>query len=42
VLKDEGEIEFSAPHPQQAPPEKEPIPVERLHEAQEEEPSDAA
>src|SRR6187401_1605603 len=30
VLKDEGEIEFDAPHPQQAPPEKESIPVEPL------------
>jgi N utilization substance protein A len=33
VLKDEGEIEFDAPHPQQAPPEKESIPVEPLDEA---------
>ncbi len=32
VLKDEGEIEFDAPHPQQAPPEKETIPVEPLDE----------
>jgi transcription termination/antitermination protein NusA len=36
VLKDEGEIEFDAPHPQQAPPEKDPIPVEPLGEAAEE------
>ncbi len=34
VLKDEGEIEFGAPHPQQAPPEKESIPVEPLDEAE--------
>jgi hypothetical protein len=33
VLKDEGEIEFDAPHPQQAPAEKESIPVEPLDEA---------
>src|SRR5262245_49968518 len=33
VLKDEGEIEFDAPHPEQAPPEKESIPVEPLDEA---------
>jgi N utilization substance protein A len=33
VLKDEGEIEFDAPHPRQAPPEKESIPVEPLDEA---------
>jgi transcription termination/antitermination protein NusA len=36
VLKDEGEIEFDAPHPQQAPPEKDPIPVEPLGDAAEE------
>ena len=36
VLKDEGEIEFGAPHPQEAPPEKDPIPVEPLGEAAEE------
>jgi transcription termination/antitermination protein NusA len=36
VLKDEGEIEFDAPHPQQAPPEKDPIPVEPLGDAGEE------
>jgi len=32
VLKAEGDVEFDAPHPQQAPPERDSIPVERLDE----------
>jgi N utilization substance protein A len=41
VLSDEGEVEFGLPHPEQAPPEKESIPVEPHDEAAEEETGDA-
>jgi N utilization substance protein A len=42
VLSAEGESEFGLPHPQEAPPEKESIPVEPLGESTEEETDDAA